>query len=79
MVKRLCETHGVRVLYLPSYSSDYNPIEKFFSVLKKWLKRYYEAYVNEESFEEFLRMSVKACSNEKLVKQHFRHAGIHVT
>ena len=48
-------------------------------MLKIWLKRYYEAYANEEAFAEFLRMGIRECSNEMLAKQHFRHAGIHVT
>ncbi|CAB4405886.1 unnamed protein product [Rhizophagus irregularis] len=31
---------GGRILYLPSYSPDFNPIETSFSALKSWLKRY---------------------------------------
>ena len=79
MVRRLCETHGVRVIYLPPYSPDYNPIEEFFSVLKTWLKRYYKDHGSEEPFEELLHMGIRECSNEQLAKQHFRHAGIRVT
>ena len=79
MIKRLCEIHDVRVFYFSLYFSDYNLIEEIFSMLKKWLKRYYKVYDNEKFFEKFFCMNVKACSNEKLVKQHFRHVGIHVT
>lgn len=74
----MCENYGVRVIYLPPYSPDYNPIEEFFSVLKKWYKRYYEVYGIEEPFIDFLRMGIDACSKEELAKQHFRHAGISV-
>ena len=28
---------GAIVIYLPAYSPDYNPIEKVFSQVKKWL------------------------------------------
>lgn len=35
-VKRLCAAAGVVLLYLPPYSPDFNPIEKFFSVIKAW-------------------------------------------
>ena len=28
---------GMRLLYLPSYSPDLNPIEKAFSAIKAWL------------------------------------------
>jgi transposase len=30
---------GGRVLFLPPYSPDYNPIETAFSFIKSWLKR----------------------------------------
>ena len=75
----MCETHGVRVLYLPPYSPDFNPIEEFFSVLKKWLKRHYEAHALDEiPFERLLHTAVEACSNEAMARNHFRHAGIHI-
>ena len=31
---------GCKVLYLPPYSPDFNPIETAFSSLKAWFKRY---------------------------------------
>src|SRR5438067_533497 len=34
------EDIGGRILYLPPYSPDFNPIETAFSALKSWLKRY---------------------------------------
>ena len=34
------EDIGCRILYLPPYSPDLNPIETAFSALKSWLKRY---------------------------------------
>jgi len=34
------EDIGGKVLYLPPYSPDFNPIETAFSALKSWLKRY---------------------------------------
>jgi transposase len=33
------ERSSCRVLYLPSYSPDYNPIETAFSTVKIWIKR----------------------------------------
>ena len=33
------EEAGVRLEYLPPYSSDYNPIEESFSALKAWIRR----------------------------------------
>ena len=34
----LVEVHGARLLYLPPYSPDFNPIELAFSKLKTWLR-----------------------------------------
>lgn len=34
------EDIGGKVLYLPPYSPDFNPIETAFSALKSWLKRH---------------------------------------
>jgi transposase len=30
----------MRLLYLPAYSPDYNPIEEAFSALKAWIRRH---------------------------------------
>jgi transposase len=38
-VRQLCKRAGVILEYLPSYSPDYNPIEKSFKQLKSWIKR----------------------------------------
>jgi DDE superfamily endonuclease len=35
----IVENLGGRVLFLPPYSPDYNPIETAFSFMKSWLKR----------------------------------------
>jgi transposase len=38
-VKELIESVGARVLYLPPYSPDFNPIEQVFSKLKTMLRK----------------------------------------
>ena len=35
----LIEGLGCRVIFLPPYSPDYNPIETAFSIIKSWIKR----------------------------------------
>ena len=37
---------GGKVEFLPPYSSDLNPIETLFSVIKAWMKRYREFMEN---------------------------------
>lgn len=39
-VRRMFEVAGVRLMYLPPYSPDYNPIELSFHLLKQWLRRH---------------------------------------
>lgn len=35
----ICANAGVILMYLPTYSPDFNPIEKVFATLKTYLKR----------------------------------------
>jgi transposase len=42
VVLRLLRDAGVRVIFLPPYSPDYNPIELVFGVYKAFLKRWYK-------------------------------------
>jgi transposase len=36
-IRELVEQHGMRLMFLPSYSPDLNPIELAFSSIKAWL------------------------------------------
>ncbi len=38
-VRRLIEAAGCYLVYLPSYSPDFNPIEMVFAKVKAWLKK----------------------------------------
>ena len=45
------ERSGCRVLYLPPYSPDYNPIETAFSTIKIWIRKnrdFMESCINPE-------------------------------
>ena len=37
-IRELVEEHGMRLMFLPSYSPDLNPIELSFSSIKAWLR-----------------------------------------
>ena len=41
-IREAVEEHGARLLFLPAYSPDLNPIELAFSSIKAWLRRYRE-------------------------------------
>ncbi len=36
--KELIESVGCRIIFLPPYSPDLNPIEKFWTNMKRWIK-----------------------------------------
>lgn len=36
--KELIESVGCKVIYLPPYSPDLNPIEKFWGNMKRWIR-----------------------------------------
>jgi len=43
-IRQMCEKTGVKLVYLPPYSPDFNPIEEFFSELKAFIKRNWTLY-----------------------------------
>ncbi|KKB96246.1 hypothetical protein SZ25_00604 [Candidatus Arcanobacter lacustris] len=42
--KELIESVGCRVIFLPAYSPDLNPIEKFWANMKRWIKNNITAF-----------------------------------
>jgi len=46
-IRKLVEERGMRLLYLPAYSPDYNPIEMAFLSIKAWLRTNHDR-VNQE-------------------------------
>lgn len=43
-IKTLCADARVKLLYLPLYWLDFNPIEKLFAELKAYIKEAWSAY-----------------------------------
>ena len=66
---------GARLLYLPPYSPDFNPIELAFSKLKTWL-RTAQARTREAS-EATIRAATEWIS-QQAAKNWFDHCGYHV-
>ena len=52
--RELIESVGCEVIFLPPYSPDYNPIEKFWANMKRWIENnianFNELYDSIESF-----------------------------
>jgi transposase len=66
-LKELCEAAGVKLLYLPPYSPDFNPIEEFFAELKAYIKKHWNEYKGliRDDFKEFLRHCIDAVGKSK--------------
>lgn len=80
-IEQLCSDAGVKLMYLPPYSPDLNPIEEFFSELKAFIRRHWGYYQDnpEQGFDNFLEWCVdRVGSREQSARGHFRHAGVHV-
>ena len=44
VLEMIAETYGHRILWLPAYSPDKNPIEHLWANMKKWLRSFSENY-----------------------------------
>lgn len=45
-IKELIESVGCKLLYLPPYSPDLNPIEKFWANMKRWIRSHLDLFKN---------------------------------
>jgi hypothetical protein len=80
-LKQLCSEAGVKLLYLPPYSPDLNPIEEMFAELKCFIKRNWRIYEDnpDQGFDTFLEWCVDMVGSKKQSAEgHFRHAGVEV-
>jgi transposase len=80
-VERLCTAAGVKLIYLPPYSPDFNPIEELFSVLKAHIKRHWREFELDpkKDFAAFLERCLTVVgARVELARAHFEHAGVPV-
>lgn len=72
----MCEEKGVKILYLPPYSPDFNPIEQSFGQLKAWMRRNQGLTVlYEYDFEGFIRLALDRSMAGRGAAGHFRACG----
>ena len=69
------EARGARLLYLPPYSPDFNPIELAFSKLKSWLRTAQAR--TREALEDVIKTATDWIT-EQDAKNWFDHCGYHV-
>ena len=71
-IRELIEQKGCELLYLPSYSPDYNPIEQAFAKIKNLLRK--AAAGSKEALVEAIAAALSAITAE-VVRGYFQHAG----
>jgi transposase len=77
-VQQMCDAAGVKLLYLPPYSPDLNPVEEYFAEFKGFVKKNWSKYEKnpDQEFGEFLQWCMDMVGgNQKSARGHFRHAG----
>ena len=80
-IKQMCLDAGVKLVYPPPYSPDFNPIEEFFSELKASIKRKWKDYEDnqEQDFGAYLEWCVDVAGGRKHnAEGHFKNSGITV-
>ncbi|KAI1829276.1 hypothetical protein DTO006G1_9806 [Penicillium roqueforti] len=78
---QMCVDAGVKLVYLPPYSPDLNPIEELFDELKAFIKRNWSCYEvdPDQGFDAFLGWCIDVVGTEKeSARGHFRHAGLKI-
>ena len=80
-MQALFDAFGVKLVYLPGYSLDLNPIERFFGELKAFIRREWFFWAEHLesfncSFKAFLLWSIdEVGSKSESARGHFRHSG----
>jgi transposase len=75
-IRELIEQQGCELVYLPSYSPDYNPIEEAFAKIKHLLRK--AAARTKEALIEAIAAAISAITAED-ARGFFEHAGYHPT
>jgi transposase len=80
-IEQMCLDVGVKLLYLPPYSPDLNPIEELFAELKAFIKKQWHEYEDSpyQDFRVFLEWCISVVGGRNhSATGHFRHAGVAV-
>ena len=81
-IRIACEARGVRILCLPPYSPDFNPIEESFNDLKSYIRRWYRSKRQGfETYQDFFEWAIRKTGTRedgaRRARAHFRHSGVH--
>ena len=80
-IAALFKRAGVKLVYLPAYSPDLNPIEEFFGELKEFIRQHFVSWKDApeqwgDNFRSFLSWCVEVVGGKgESARVHFRHSG----
>lgn len=80
-IEQMCLEAGVKLVYLPPYSPDLNPIEEFFAELKAFIQRHWQSFEEnpDQGFSTFLEWCVDTVGRrEQNAEGHFRNSGLSI-
>lgn len=78
-IKQICSEAGVKLVYLPPYFPDLNPIKEYFAELKAFIRRNWQSYEENpaQGFDNFLEWCVDVViAREKSAEGHFRYSSL---
>jgi transposase len=78
-IKQMCSEAGVKLVYLPPYSPDLNPIEEFFAELKAFIQRHWQSFEkdSDQGFSTFFEWCVDTVGRRKQSAEgHFQNSGL---
>jgi len=69
-IKDLVQSFHCNILYLPTYSPDFNPIEFLFSKIKAFIKKF-----RPDNIDDLIQVFIDACKSVSLddIRNTFRH------
>ena len=78
-IEQLCSQAGAKLVYLPPYSPDLNPVEELFAEAKAFIQRHWKSYEDnpDQGFDTFLEWCIDTVSRRKeSAEGHFRNSGL---
>lgn len=80
-IEHMCREKGVKLVYLPPYSPDLNPIEDSFAEMKAFIRRHWQSYEDKtgQGFDNYLEWCIdQVGAKENSAHGHSRHAGLNI-
>jgi len=58
---------GARLIYLPPYSPDFNPIEEAFSAIKAFLRRHEDHFTSDTQLEYLIYLATSSITSDDAI------------